>query len=175
VAITGAFFRKNQNPNQPISPYEITQSARECMLAGASTVHIHVRDDNGYNTLSQDRFDRVIRPLKDEFPSLFVDGCMVPALDGEWEEMLTILKSGLLDGAPINTTATYIGDSLFVKPAPMMIEKTRLIVETGAVPEIAVYTDADVANADRFLIRSGLLTTPPPCGSSCPRYPAAAP
>lgn len=160
VAITGAFFRHDQNANQPITPKEIRESARQCMLAGASTVHIHVRDDKGYNTLSQERFERVIRPLKEEFPALFVDGCMVPALDGEWDEMVTILKSGLLDAAPINTTATYIGDSLFVKPAPMMIEKTRLIVETGAVPEIAVYTDADVANADRFLIRSGILATP---------------
>jgi len=160
VAITGAFFRSDQNPNQPITPDEIRKSARQCMLEGASTVHIHVRDDNGYNTLSQDRFEQVIRPLKEEFSDLFVDGCMVPALDGEWDEMVRILKSGLLDGAPINTTSTYIGDSLFVKPAPMMIEKTRLIVETGAIPEIAVYTDADVTNADRFLLRSGLVSTP---------------
>jgi 3-keto-5-aminohexanoate cleavage enzyme len=160
VAITGAFFRPEQNPNQPITPDQIRESARQCMLEGASTVHIHVRDDNGYNTLSQERFEQVIKPLKEEFSDLFVDGCMVPALDGEWDEMVSILKSGLLDGAPINTTATYVGDSLFVKPAPMMIEKTRLIVECGAVPEIAVYTDADVTNADRFLIRSGILSTP---------------
>ncbi len=41
-----------------------------------------------------------------------------------------------------------------------MIEKVRLINESGAVPEIAVYTDADVSNADRFLIKSGLIQTP---------------
>jgi 3-keto-5-aminohexanoate cleavage enzyme len=84
----------------------------------------------------------------------------VPALDGEWEIMRRVLDSGLLDAAPVNATATYVGDSLFAKPAPVLMEKTRLIVESGAVPEIAVYTDGDVSNADRFLIKSGLIKTP---------------
>ena len=160
VAITGAFFRHDQNPNQPITTEEIRISARECLEAGASTVHIHVRDDNGYNVLSLERFSEVIKPLKEEYPDLAVDGCLVPALDGEWDEMKRVLDSGLLDGAPINTTATYIGDSMFAKPAPIMLEKTRLLVESGAIVEIAVYTDADVSNANRFLIQSGILETP---------------
>jgi len=160
VAITGAFFRHDQNPNQPLTPGAILESAREVATAGASTVHIHVRDDDGYNVLSPDRFRQVISPLREEFPSLAIDGCLVPALGGEWELMKEVLTSGVLDAAPINTTATYIGDSLFVKPAPIMIEKVRLINEAGGVPEIAVYTDADVSNANRFLIKSGLIQTP---------------
>lgn len=160
VAITGAFFQRWQNPNQPITPDEILSSAREVTLAGASTVHIHVRDDDGYNVLSPERFEQVIDPLHAEFPELVVDGCLVPALDGEWDLMRQVLSSGLLNAAPVNTTATYIGDSLFVKPAPIMIEKVRLINEAGAKPEIAIYTDADVSNADRFLIKSGLIETP---------------
>lgn len=157
VAITGAFFHKSHNPGQPITPQEILDSAREVINAGASTVHIHVRDDNGYNVLSLDRFQQVIQPLHDEYPDVVVDGCLVPALDGEWEEMKRVIDSGLLDAAPVNSTATYIGDSLFVKPTPILMEKTRMIVESGAKPEIAVYTDGDVSNADRYLIRSGLI------------------
>ncbi|WP_321822468.1 MULTISPECIES: 3-keto-5-aminohexanoate cleavage protein [unclassified Burkholderia] len=160
VAITGAFFRHDQNPHQALTPKAIRESAEEVLIAGASTVHIHVRDDEGFNVLSPSRFREVIEPLKAKYPDLAVDGCLVPALDGEWEEMKKVLDSGLLDAAPVNTTVTYIGDSLFAKPAPLMMEKTRLIVESGAIPEIAVYTDADVSNADRFLLKSGLLKTP---------------
>lgn len=160
VAITGAFFRHDQNPNQPLTPAAIRDSAMEVLDAGASTVHIHVRDDQGYNVVSLERFEAVIDPLKKKYPDLAVDGCLVPALDGEWEEMQRVLDSKLLDAAPVNATATYIGDSLFVKPAPILMEKTRLITESGAVPEIAVYTDGDVSNADRFLIKSGLIKTP---------------
>lgn len=160
VALTGAFFQHEQNPNQPLAPGEILDSAREVAHAGASTVHVHVRDDDGYNVLSPDRFRQVVTPLREEFPSLVVDGCLVPALGGEWDLMKQVLDEGVLDAAPINTTSTYIGDSLFVKPAPIMIEKMRLINEAGAKPEIAVYTDADVSNADRFLIKPGLIETP---------------
>lgn len=160
VAITGAFFKHDQNPHQPLTTEEITNSALSVLNAGASTVHIHVRDDAGYNCLSLDRFEAVINPLKKAYPDLAVDGCLVPALEGEWEEMQRVLDAKLLDAAPINATATYIGDSLFAKPAPLLMEKTRLIIESGAIPEIAVYTDGDISNADRFLIRSGLIQTP---------------
>src|SRR5690606_16741109 len=156
----GAFFRHDQNPYQPLSVNAIRDSALSVLDAGASTVHIHVRDDNGYNVVSLDRFKAIIDPVKIAYPDVAVDGCLVPALAGEWDEMKRVLDSGLLDAAPVNATATYIGDSLFAKPAPILMEKTRLIVESGAVPEIAVYTDADVSNADRFLIKSGLIRTP---------------
>jgi 3-keto-5-aminohexanoate cleavage enzyme len=156
-AITGAFFTRNANPNQPITPEEIYQSARECVLEGASAVHIHVRDDRGYNTLSQDRFEQVIHPLREEFPDLSVDGCLVTALRGEWDEMKRCLNTHVLDAVPINTTAVYNGDALFAKPVPLMLDKTRLIIEAGSKPIIATYTDADVNNAERYLFRSGLL------------------
>lgn len=156
-AITGAFFTRDANPNQPISTGEILEEARACVLEGASAIHLHVRDDNGYNTLSQERFEKVVRPLRAEFPDLSVDGCLVTALDGEWEEMKRCLDAHVLDAVPVNTTAVYNGDALFAKPVPMMLEKTRLILESGARPIIATYTDADVNNAERYLFRSGLL------------------
>ncbi|MBT2302038.1 3-keto-5-aminohexanoate cleavage protein [Variovorax paradoxus] len=160
VAITGAFFRHDQNPNQPLTTDAIRDSAMQVLDAGASTVHIHVRDDQGFNVVSLERFRSVIEPLKERHPQLAVDGCLVPALEGEWDEMKRVLDSKLLDAAPVNATATYIGDSLFAKPAPILMEKTRLIAESGSVPEIAVYTDGDVSNANRFLIQSGLIKTP---------------
>ncbi|MFD8006529.1 AMP-binding protein [Streptomyces mirabilis] len=157
VAITGAFFQHEQNPNQPITPREIYEEARAVAAAGASTVHIHVRDDKGYNTLSADRFREVIVPLKEEFPNLAVDGCLVAALDGEWEQMKEVLATGLLDAVPLNTAATYVGDALFAKPIPVILEKARLILESGAKPIIACYTDGDISNADRLLFKSGLM------------------
>lgn len=50
VAQTGAFHGKNANPNLPITPDEIAQSAYECYNAGAAIVHIHARDKEGIST-----------------------------------------------------------------------------------------------------------------------------
>jgi 3-keto-5-aminohexanoate cleavage enzyme len=160
VAVTGAFFTRAANPAQPISVDEIREHARACAAAGASTVHVHVRDDRGYNTLSRERFAQVIEPLRADFPELAVDGCLVAALEGEWDEMKQVLDAGLLDGVPINTTAVYVGDALFAKPLPVILEKTRLVREAGALPIVACYTDGDVANAERYLFRSGLVERP---------------
>lgn len=160
VAITGAFFTHDDNPAQPLAVEEIGRQALDAANAGASTVHIHVRDDDGYNVLSLDRFQRVVQPLREAHPDLSVDGCLVPALAGEWEEMQRALDVKVFDAVPINTTATYVGDALFVKPIPVILEKTRLILESGAMPLIACYTDADVNNAERLLFRSGLMQGP---------------
>jgi len=52
----------------------------------------------------------------------------------------------------------------------MILEKTRLVLEAGARPIIAVYADADVDNAARFLFASGLLEPGQICAASgvCP-------
>lgn len=156
-AITGAFFTRNANPNQPITTDEILQEARACLLEGASAIHLHVRDENGYNTLSQEKFEAVVGPLRQEFPGVSIDGCYVTALEGEWDEMKRCLDAKILDAVPVNTTAVYNGDSLFAKPVPLLLEKTRLVLESGARPIIATYADADVNNAERYLFRSGML------------------
>lgn len=160
TTITGAFYSKRGNPNHPISADEIYESAREACAAGAQVVHIHVRDEQGYNVLDPELFHRVIDPLKKEYPYVLFDGCMVPFLAGEWEKMIQVLDDGLLEVTPINTVAAYCGDTLFVKPPHVMIEKTRICQERGVKPQIAVYSDGDIDNADRYLIKTGLLEKP---------------
>ena len=50
VAQTGAFHGKDANPNLPITPQEIADSAYDCYNAGAAVVHIHARDKEGVST-----------------------------------------------------------------------------------------------------------------------------
>ena len=49
---------------------------------------------------------------------------------------------------------------MFCKPPHMMIKKAADLQEHNCKPLIAVYTDGDVENAHRFLIRSGVLKKP---------------
>lgn len=50
VAQTGAFHGKEANPNIPLTPQEIADSAYDCYNAGAAIVHIHARDQEGIST-----------------------------------------------------------------------------------------------------------------------------
>lgn len=50
VAQTGAFHGKESNPNIPLTPKEIADSAYDCYNAGAAIVHVHARDKQGIST-----------------------------------------------------------------------------------------------------------------------------
>lgn len=160
VAMTGAFFGKNDNPNQLIDNESIIKSAQECLAAGATTVHLHARDKNGFNVLDADLFKSIVDPIREKHPEALVDGCMVATRQEEWENMNTVLERKTLDAVPVNTLAAFNGDSMFVKPPHVMMEKTRRIQEAGLKVEIAVYTDADIDNAKRYLIDTGLVQKP---------------
>ena len=160
ATMNGAFFTRNANRNVPITPEEIVRSAEECIEAGANIIHLHVRDDKGYNVLDIDRFRRVIEPLRERHPHVAVDGCLVAVNDDESQQMEQMMKAKLLDAVPINTCAILLGDAMFLKSPHAIIKKAQLALEHGITPQIAVYSDGDVDNARRFLIDSGLLEPP---------------
>jgi len=59
VAQTGGFQGKEVNPNLPVSPKEISDSAYECYNAGASVIHIHARDKDGNGTNDPNVFNEI--------------------------------------------------------------------------------------------------------------------
>lgn len=172
--IVGSFYRKEDNPNHPITPEEIYESAKEVAELHPPTIHIHVRNEAGYNYLEPEVFHQVIDPLKRDYPDIVFDGCAVPVVPGEYEKMLQVLRKRLLEVTPVNTTATYCGDMLFVKQPHLMIDKARKCQEMGVKPQIAVYSDGDLDNAYRYLIRPGLLERPL-CWCVLPALPGGSP
>src|SRR5690349_21615376 len=67
-AITGAETTKEQNPALPTTPEEQAQAAYECWKAGASIIHLHVRDDQGKPSQSVDRFREAIEKIRKKCP-----------------------------------------------------------------------------------------------------------
>ena len=49
-AVSGAETTRKQQPALPITPEEIAEDARQCYEAGASILHLHVRNDDGTPT-----------------------------------------------------------------------------------------------------------------------------
>ena len=47
VAVTGADVFRENNPNIPYTTEEIADSSIEASTAGATVVHLHVREDDG--------------------------------------------------------------------------------------------------------------------------------
>lgn len=174
TAINGAFFTRRENPNQAITPAEIIRSAEECIEAGAQIIHVHARDERGYNVLDTGLFKETLTHLRQNHQNVALDACLVAVNEEEERQMIEMMKSGLMDGVPVNATAIILGDNHFVKSPAAMIEKTKQALDHGLKPQIAVYTDADVDNARRYLIDSGLIE-PPFCWLVLPGMPGCSP
>jgi hypothetical protein len=77
VATTGAVTPKELNPNVPITLKEIAEDAYKCWKAGASVVHLHMRDDQGLGTMDKHKFKETIIPTL--FVSLHNHGEQTPS------------------------------------------------------------------------------------------------
>lgn len=60
VAPNGARKGRADHPELPIAPAELARTARRCAAAGATALHLHVRDANGRHTLDASRYREAI-------------------------------------------------------------------------------------------------------------------
>jgi 3-keto-5-aminohexanoate cleavage enzyme len=72
VAITGSLPGKRDNPAVPITPAEQIESTHEAFEAGATLVHLHVRNDDGTPTSSPERFGVVFDGIRRHCPGMIV-------------------------------------------------------------------------------------------------------
>src|ERR687890_126030 len=72
VAITGSVPRKKDNPAVPILPPEQVESTREAFEAGATLVHIHVRNDDETSSSDPERFLQVQEGVRQHCPGMIV-------------------------------------------------------------------------------------------------------
>jgi len=70
VAITGSVPGKKDNPAVPVSVEEQIESTHEAFEAGATLVHLHVRDDEGKPTSDAQRFARVLEGIRKHCPGM---------------------------------------------------------------------------------------------------------
>ena len=64
LAPNGAHRQKEEHPALPLSPEEIVLTAIDAMQAGASLLHLHVRDENGQHTLDASTYLRTIDSIR---------------------------------------------------------------------------------------------------------------
>ena len=72
VAITGSVPRKKDNPAVPITVAEQVESTHQAFEAGASLVHIHVRNDDESPSSDPERFGRVREGVRQHCPGMIV-------------------------------------------------------------------------------------------------------
>lgn len=140
AAITGSRMMRDIAPYIPMTPEEIAQSAIESWKAGASVVHIHVRDpETGLGCQDINLFRRVVEPLRAETDLIL---CLttsgVPGLNLPVEERLSPLslkpEMASFDAGSIN-----LGGAVFANDPPFLDKAAAMIREAGVKPEIEIF------------------------------------
>ena len=140
AAITGSRITREITPYIPITPEEIVQSAIECRQAGASIVHIHVRDpDTGLGTQNLEIFRQVVEPLREQTDLvLCLTTSGIPGRNIPTEERLAPLELkpelASFDAGSIN-----LGDGVFMN-SPEFLDRAAAEMRTrGIKPELEIF------------------------------------
>ena len=161
AAIVGAETTRAQNPHLPITAEEIGQEAARCVQAGASVIHLHVRDEAGNPSQDRARFAAAIAAIRartDVVIQCSTGGAVGMSLD-ERCGALTLAGAEAPDMATLNVGTINFGDDIFVNKRQDTLEIARRIAAARLVPEVEIY-DLGHLDITAELVEKGLLVPP---------------
>ncbi len=149
VAPTGAEAEKASAPALPVTLDELVQTGKECREAGASVIHVHIRDDDARPTLDLARLRDTVTALR-ETSDLIVQLSTGGAVTDPYESRLRVLDAEP-DSCSLTCGTVNFGDDVFMNPWPFMAELYRLTQEREIVPEFELFDLGHVASLHRLL------------------------
>ena len=158
VAITGSVPRKKDNPALPVTIAEQVESTHEAFEAGATLVHVHVRDENENSSSDPERFARLQEGVATHCPGMI----MQFSTGGRGRQMeqrgaMLYLKP---DMASLATGSVNFPTIVYENPPDFVRHLAKTMLDHGIKPEIEVFDLAMLYNtAD--LVAEGLIADPP--------------
>jgi 3-keto-5-aminohexanoate cleavage enzyme len=157
VAVTGADVFRENNPNIPYTTAEIADSSIEAGEAGATVVHLHVREDDGTPSGRPELFKDVMERIRAGSDIL----TMVST--GGSNEMTIEERTTGLEAQPdisgVESGSMNFGDDTFITPPSAgrgIVERAK---EAGIALEVEAFEVGHVISALRWL-EEGLLPAP---------------
>lgn len=158
VAITGAVPKKADNPAVPVTPAEQIESTHEAFEAGASLVHIHVRNPDQSSGSSPELFGRVQEGVRKHCPGMIVQfSTGGRGRDQSLRGAMLYLKP---DMASLATGSVNFPVQVYENPPDFVEGLAKTMLEYDIKPEVEVFDLAMLYNAAN-LVKKGLLKDPP--------------
>lgn len=157
VAITGAIPRKADTPAVPVTPSEQIESSHEAFEAGASVVHIHVRNPDESPSSDPELFAQVREGILKHCPKMIVQFSTGGRGRSQNERgRMLYLKP---DMASLATGSVNFPAQIYENPPQLVEQLARSMLEYSVKPEIEVFDAAMLYNA-KNMVDLGLLKRP---------------
>ena len=161
AAICGAEVTKDHNPNVPYTVKEISIEAEKAFLAGASIIHLHVREDEGKPTQNLKRFQACVDEIKNRCPDIIILPSTGGAIGMSNEERLQPIflnpppEMATLDMGTMN----YGDDDIFVNTESTIISFAKEMNSRGIKPELECF-DKGMIDMTLRLHKKGYIQEP---------------
>ena len=162
AAVTGAWPKKENNPNVPLTPQEIADDVYQCWQAGAAVAHLHMRDDEGNGTMSADKFRETVQTIKTKYPDCDIVLNLTTSgdLHATEETRQFHLKELKPEMASYDCgSMNWMNSGLFLNPPKFLEDLGLLMQELNIKPEIEAFDPGMIANA-AYYIKKGVLKAP---------------
>jgi 3-keto-5-aminohexanoate cleavage enzyme len=157
VAITGSVPRKKDTPAIPVTPSEQVESTHEAYEAGASLVHIHVRNADESPGSDPALFAQVQEGVRRHCPGMIVQ--FSTGGRGRAHEERGAMLHLKPDMASLATGSVNFPTSIYENHPDLVDSLAATMLEHGIKPEIEVFDVAMLYNA-ADLVERGLLKPP---------------
>lgn len=154
VAPTGAEVDKAEVPALPVTLEELADTAKRCEQAGASIIHVHLRDDDARPTLDPVRLRDAVAALRDTTDLIVQLSTGGSVRDGERARL------AVLDAEPDMASCTMgtvnFGEDVFMNRWEFIVELHERMQDKAVVPEYELFDLGHLASLERLLNLHGL-------------------
>ena len=179
-AVTGAGDTVGKSNKVPITPKEIANAAIGAAKAGATSVHLHVRDpETGQGSRDPKLFKEAVDRVRDDEHDVIIN--LTAGMGGDWvlnpnkltepgpgtdmisaEERLAHVKECMPEICSIDCGTMNFGNGneIYISTPPFLREMAQLTQKWGVKPELEVFDLGHIRFA-KEMIKEGLIDEPP--------------
>jgi 3-keto-5-aminohexanoate cleavage enzyme len=160
IIVAVAPVGKNIQPPSinPLTPAEVSREVIDCTRAGASFVHLHVRDDRGNQTEDLTQFSRTLDLIR-ESSDIIIQGSTGGLSELSLEARCVALNDPRVEVASLNMGSVNFSEDVYVNRLPDIRYWAKRMEEAGVIPELEVF-EAGMLTAVTKLLEEKILKPP---------------
>ena len=162
AAVTGAWPKKENNPNVPMTPSEIADDVYAVWKAGAAIAHLHMRDDEGNGTMDHLKFAETLKLIKERYPECDIILNLTTSGDIYATDETRVLHVKELKPEMASYdcgSMNWLNFGLFLNSPKFLEDCGRIFKENNVKPEIECFDPGMIGNAAYYL-KKGVLEGP---------------
>ncbi len=159
AAICGAEVTKDHNPAIPYTVEEIGREAEAAYKAGASIIHLHVREDDGTPTQDKARFKLCMDEILKRCPDVIIQPSTGGAVGMTDLERLQPTELGPEMATLDCGTLNFGGDEIFINTENTIKNFGKIMIERGIKPEVEVFDKGMIDYAIKYA-KQGFIKEP---------------